>query len=284
MRFGQNLVLWARFPGTYEIPLASGICLSPTPVERASGAWLDELPIGELWIKRDDLTSAAYGGNKARKLEFLLGDALAKNAESVLTFGAYGSNHALATAVHARARGLEPHVVLSPQDPGPYAPATLLAHAGLGTVLHLADGWDTSREAVLAIHEIERRHGARPYVIPAGGTNALGALGYVDAALELAEQSGAGASSRAAEAQSFAGADVVYVAAGTLGTAVGLAIGLAAAAPGTRVEAILVTPPGSRHLRSWPASSPPRSLALLHTAGPRVPATGLPRPRAHTAT
>ncbi|HEY5540823.1 MAG TPA: pyridoxal-phosphate dependent enzyme [Coriobacteriia bacterium] len=229
MPHGYTLPLFERFPGAATLPLA-GIAQLPTPVEEFAGHAVER--VGELAIKRDDLTSAAYGGNKVRKLDFLLGDALAKGAKSVLTFGAYGSNHALATAVHARALGLEPHVVLSPQEPGPYAPATLLAHAGLGTVLHLTDGWDGRRAAVLAMREIAERDGAEPYVIPMGGTNALGALGYVDAALELAEQLGGDARRT----------DVVYVAAGTLGTAVGLAIGFAAAGSSMRVEAIRVTP------------------------------------------
>lgn len=200
----------------------------PTPVEEFA---LPVAGVGALAVKRDDLTSAAYGGNKVRKLDFLLGDALAKGAKSVLTFGAYGSNHALATAVHARALGLEPHVVLSPQEPGPYAPATLLAHAGLGTVLHLTDGWDGRRAAVRAMREIAECDGADPYVIPMGGTNALGALGYVDAAIELAEQ-----------VSGTREADVVYVPGGTLGTAVGLAIGFTAIGSATRVEAVRVTP------------------------------------------
>jgi len=159
------------------MPLA-GIAELPTPLERLD---LSDATAGlvDLWVKRDDRTSALYGGNKVRKLDYLLGQALAEKYSTVLTFGAYGSNHALATAVHARRLGLEPHVVLSPQEPGPFAPSTLLAHAGLGTVIHLVDGWDGRREAVLA---------------------------------------------------------------GTLGTAVGLALGFAAAGASTRVEAIRVTP------------------------------------------
>jgi len=126
--------------------------------------------------------------------------------------------------------GLEPHVVLSPQEPGPFAPSTLLAHAGLGTVIHLVDGWDGRREAVLAKQALEVRDGRGPFIIPMGGTCALGATGYVNAAMEVADQAGDELP------------DVVYVAAGTLGTAVGLALGFAAAGASTRVEAIRVTP------------------------------------------
>jgi 1-aminocyclopropane-1-carboxylate deaminase/D-cysteine desulfhydrase-like pyridoxal-dependent ACC family enzyme len=234
MAHGSPLSLFERYPGTAVLPLA-GIATLPTPIEWPDAQWFEDEPIGPVWVKRDDLTSAAYGGNKVRKLDFLLGDALEKGATSVLTFGAYGSNHALATAVHARALGLEPHVVLSPQEPGPFAPATLLAHAGLGTVLHLAEGWDGKRVAVAAIREVRARDGIDPYVIPMGGTNDLGAVGYVNAALEVIDQIGRPFSN-------LVQPDVVYCAAGTLGTAIGLAIGFAAAGVGTRVEAIRVTP------------------------------------------
>ena len=229
-----KLPLFERYPGTSVLPLA-GIALLPTPIEWPDAEWFETEPIGPVWVKRDDLTNPRYGGNKVRKLDFLLGDALAKGAKTVLTFGAYGSNHALATAVYARQVGLEPHVVLSPQELGPYAPATLLAHAGLGTVLHLADGWDGKRAAVAAIRELASRDGIEPYIIPMGGSNALGSIGYVNAALEVAEQA------RTAILR-LAQPDVVYAAAGTLGTTIGLAIGFAAAGVSTRVEAIRVTP------------------------------------------
>lgn len=246
-----------RFPGTAALPLA-GIASLPTPLEAVEGL----AAAGSVLVKRDDLTSAAYGGNKVRKLDYLLGEALAQGRRAVLTFGAYGSNHALATAVHARALGLEPHVVLSPQEPGPYAPATLLAHAGLGTHLHLTDGWDGRREAVRAIAALAERDGVEPYVIPMGGTNALGAIGYVDAALETAPALG-GAPAR------------VYVAAGTLGTAVGLAIGLAAAGLGREVEvqAVRVTPAELASLEVARALAD-KTVAALRALDPGFPDLG----------
>ena len=221
----MTLPLFERFPGTASLPRV-GLCTLPTPLAPLP---IEGAPVG-LMVKRDDLTSELYGGNKVRKLEFLLGQALAEKRTSVLTFGAYGSNHALATAVHARELGLEPHVVLSPQAPGPFAAATLRAHARLGTVVHPVDGWDGRREAVIAKRELAERDGIEPLVIPMGGTSAVGAVGYVNAAFEVLAQS-AGTEP-----------DVVYVAGGTLGTAIGLAIGFAAVGSGTRVSAIRVTP------------------------------------------
>ncbi len=218
----MTLPLHERYPGTERLSRVE-LCTLPTPVE-VLGIDIDADCV---LVKRDDLTSPLYGGNKVRKLEFLLGRAPECGARSVITFGAYGSNHALATAVHAAALGLEPHVVLSPQPPGPYAARTLRAHAGLGSVLHPVDGWDGRREAVRATQQLAERDGVEPLVIPMGGTDEYGALGYVNAALELAEQ---------------VDVDDVYVAGGTLGTAVGLALGFAAAGRKTRVNTVRVTP------------------------------------------
>ncbi len=220
--------LFERFPGTAALSRHE-LCDLPTPVE----PFELEVRAARLRVKRDDRTARAYGGNKARKLELLLGDALDRGARAVITFGAYGSNHALATAVHASAAGLEPHVVLSPQAPGPFAARTLRAHAGLGTVIHPVDGWDGSREAVRVRRELAERDGVEPYVIPMGGTNALGALGYVNAALELVAQ---------CEEAGERPPDAVYVAGGTIGTAVGLAVGFALVGARTRVQAVRVTP------------------------------------------
>jgi 1-aminocyclopropane-1-carboxylate deaminase/D-cysteine desulfhydrase-like pyridoxal-dependent ACC family enzyme len=230
----SQLPLIDLYPGVGALSRVE-LCQLPTALDTATAALTGAETglVGRLWIKRDDLTSQLYGGNKTRKLEFLLGGALAEKRKAVITFGAYGSNHALATAVHATALGLEPHVVLSPQAPGPFAARTLRAHAGVGTHLHLAGGWDGKRAAVEARRELTAHHGIEPCVIPMGGTNALGALGYVNAAFELLAQ--------LAEAGAEAPA-VVYVAGGTLGTAMGLAVGFAAAGVATRVVTIRVTP------------------------------------------
>ena len=219
-----------RFPGLASLPRVE-LVDAPTPIERLSPD--DDLPLGWVWVKRDDLTSKLYGGNKVRKLEFLLGEAVAQERRALITFGAYGSNHALATAVHAKALGLETHVMLSPQAPGPFAARTLRAHAGLGTQLHEVEGWDGKREAVEVRRALTEEFGIEPSIIPMGGTNPVGALGYVNAALELVAQ---------VEATGAREPDLVYVAGGTLGTAVGLAVCFAAAGAKTKVVAVRVTP------------------------------------------
>jgi D-cysteine desulfhydrase len=248
----MTLPLFERYPGTEALPLA-GIAELPTPLEALSIVGVDAGG-GGLWVKRDDLTNPVYGGNKVRKLDLLLGKALAEERPAVITFGAYGSNHALATAVHSRALGIEPHVVLSPQAPTAYARATVLAHAALGTHLHLVEGWEGLREAVRVRQELTARDGIEPLVIPMGGTSALGATGYVNAALEAGERLG-----------------TVYVASGTLGTAVGLAIGFAALGAPTRVVGVRVTPAqiaNEEVARSLAADT----LALLRSLDPSFPA------------
>ncbi len=277
----MTLPLFERFPGTASLPRVE-LCDLPTPVDDGTDILpLDEAaeqvwPIHGLWVKRDDLTNATYGGNKVRKLEFLLGQAQAQGRTTVLTFGAYGSNHALATAVHARALGLEPHVVLSPQAPGPFAAATLRAHAALDTVIHPIDGWDGRREAVLAKQELARRDGVEPYIIPMGGTNSLGAVGYVNAAFEVAAQVrelDLGVISFALG--DFVAPDVVYVAGGTLGTAVGLAIGFAAlertgARMAPRVVAVRVTPDEVAN-ESFAEKLATETILLLRSLDPTFP-------------
>ena len=220
-----------EYPGIARLARVELAAL-PTPLLDLP-ALAESLGIATLAIKRDDLTSARYGGNKVRKLEFLLGLALAEERRAVITFGAYGSNHALATAVHALAVGLEPHVVLSPQAPGPFAAATLLAHAGLGTHLYPIEGWDGAREAVRVRKMLRKRDGIDPLVIPMGGTSDRGATGYVNAAFEIAAQVQAGIAPRP---------DFVYAAGGTLGTVVGLAVGFAALRWSTEVVSVRVTP------------------------------------------
>lgn len=256
----SDLALHQYFPGTSVISTAD-IATLPTPFETLDEL-ASELGIGGLGVKRDDLTSRLYGGNKVRKLDFLLGQAIAEERRAVITFGAYGSNHALATAVHAIAQGLETHVVLSPQEPGPYAKATLLAHAGLGTHIHVAEDWDGSREGARVRRMLWDRDQAEPFIIPMGGTNGRGAFGFVNAALELANELGEEGMP-----------DVVYVPGGTLGTSVGLAVGFAAVGAPTRVECILVTPREIANMNVVKTLSAD-IIALLNEFDPTFPMLG----------
>lgn len=143
----------------------------------------------EVWVKRDDLTGLGLSGNKVRKLELLLADAVARGCDTVLTTGGLQSNHARATAVACRQLGLEPLLLLRGDAQG--APdGNLLIDRLLGATVRTCTPEDyRRRDTLLAAWADEvRADGRRPYIIPEGGSNGLGSLGYVRAARELTAQ------------------------------------------------------------------------------------------------
>lgn len=179
-------------------------------------------------IKCDDQTAKLYGGNKVRKLEFLLHRATDRKAQRVATFGTVASNHALATALFCKELGLECTCLLSHQTRTSEAPRILNMHLEAGTEIVPLGGNYANRIRILRTH-LWNRH---TWVIPAGGSNWLGAVGFVNAGLELADQVASGIISPP---------DRLYVANGTMATAAGLALGLALAGLDTEVQAIRVT-------------------------------------------
>jgi 1-aminocyclopropane-1-carboxylate deaminase/D-cysteine desulfhydrase-like pyridoxal-dependent ACC family enzyme len=204
----------------------------PTPVERLPGL---ERSTGAsaLYLKRDDTAGDRYGGNKLRKLEYLLAQAKQRGARRVLTFGAYGSNHALATAVHARALGLGSISMLVPQVPSTKACRNLLAsHAAGAELHHYAGEHDISNAVRYQLARHEQRDGVAPVVVPGGGSSALGALGFVAAAFELRAQIAAGELPEPSR---------IYLPLGTTGTAAGLALGLRLAGIESTLVAVRVT-------------------------------------------
>ncbi len=164
----------------------------PTALE-AAGQLGAAIGVPALMTKRDDVAGLVYGGNKVRKLEYLLGDALRRGCDAVVTFGAAGSNHALATAIYAKQAGLACYAVLTDQVQTPWVGNTLRWHALLGTHLEHAPGYvETQAEAT----RLRAMHPAGPdrlYEVPWGGSSALGCLGFVDAAAELSTQLAAAA-------------------------------------------------------------------------------------------
>jgi len=232
------------------IPLAT----LPTPVEPL-GLSAPEARGADLWIKRDDLTGRPYGGNKVRKLEFLLGAARAAGAGRLITAGAAGSHHALATTIYGRAVGLPATLVLFPQPLTDHVRDVLLMDLAFGAELRYCPRMELVPAAMVAARLARRRD--RPFPIAPGGSDPVGTLGYVSAALELAEQVGAGLAPRP---------DVIHVTGGTLGTAAGLAIGLALAGLDARILATRVASPvvtNERRLRALVT----RTARLLQRAG-----------------
>jgi len=139
-----------------------------------------------IWIKRDDLTGLAFGGNKTRKLEFLVGDALAQGADTLVTGGAAQSNHCRQTAAAAAMCGIECHLALGGVAPAApeIANGNLLLDQLLDAHIHWCGEQRKGEQIPQIVAQLEAA-GKTPYVVPYGGSNKVGALGYVDAMLEL---------------------------------------------------------------------------------------------------
>lgn len=166
----------------------------PTPVERL----VLPPPHGkagtpEIFVKRDDLSSAVYGGNKVRTLEVLFGAARRAGATHVYATGAFGSNHAVATILHARAAGLEPGAVLFPQPVSWTAAENLIVSASHAARFVSLPHWSFLPFGMARVVARSVSSGERAFVMVPGGATPLGALGYVAAAFELARQVASGA-------------------------------------------------------------------------------------------
>jgi 1-aminocyclopropane-1-carboxylate deaminase/D-cysteine desulfhydrase-like pyridoxal-dependent ACC family enzyme len=227
-----------------------------TPVERA--AHVSRVLGREVFVKRDDLTHPRYGGNKVRKLAWLLAAAHAHDATDLVTTGAVGSHHVLATAVHGREAGLVVHAVVVPQPYSPHAEATARASLAQGARLVPARGaWEVPARLAAEIARL-RAVGRRPYMIPVGGSSPRGAAGYIEAMGELAGQVTRG------EAPPWP--DVMVCALGSGGTHAGLLAGARAYGAPSRVVGVRVTAPWMlpRVSVAWLAG---RALDRIHPVG-----------------
>jgi len=259
---------------------------TPTPLERLD-RWSERLGT-ELWMKRDDLTGVALSGNKVRKLEFLLAEARALGADTVITCGGINSNHARATAIACARLGLRAHLVLRGTDRHP-ATGNLLLDRWAGAHIELIppDRWPSVHGSMTARADQLTAEGRTPYLIPEGGSNGLGCMGYARAALELLQD--------AATAGIRVGR--VVHALGSGGTTAGLALGFAAAkVPGIDCVGVCVADDAStfdtkirhivedsvrRGISSWSAAHPARWRALDGYVGPGYAQTTAADLRAH---
>ncbi len=215
----------------------------PTPVQRLD-ALGDHLGLPNLYVKRDDRTGTLYGGNKVRKLEFLLGEALDRGCDRVWTVGGIGSNHVLATSLYARRQGLKPEVLHFPQPVTQHVQDNLRALSTTRPDLRLVAGEKRLLGSIL-LRRLRCGLGLDPglYCIAMGGSSPTGALGYVEAAFELRQQIRAG---------TLPEPDVIFVAAGTCGTMAGLTLGCHVAGLDCEVVGVRVTRPlYANHLRCW---------------------------------
>ena len=226
----------ARFPRRRYTP-------APTPIEPLA-ALSRALGGPEIWIKRDDLLGLASGGNKTRKLEFLVADALAQGCDTLITVGAVQSNHCRLTLAAAAKERLKCRLVLEERVPGSYDPRAsgnnfLFDLLGVESIKVVEAGADLAAAMDAIAADLEAK-GRKAYVIPGGGSNALGALGYVACAQELIGQL-FDASLRI---------DHIVCASGSAGTHAGLIAGLAGMSATIPVTGINVRRPRAEQERN----------------------------------
>lgn len=245
--------LHERFPALAETLPHLALSQRPTPVRELAGLGI--------WVKEDGAFGAGgWGGNKVRKLEWLIPDARRRGRGSILTFGGLGTNWGLATALYGREHGLETALALLDQPIDDHVRAQLARLDASGARIYRTRTKARTVAMLPWLLARNARGGRPPYLLPAGGSSAVGALGYVEAALEIAAQVEDGSLPEPAHA-------VVPV--GTGGTAAGLALGFQLAGLRTRVLGVVV----NDQLRLDPpvfARLARRSAKLLRRRGARL--------------
>ncbi len=204
----------------------------PTPVQKLKGICKAE-GLTDFYVKRDDLSSSLYGGNKVRKLEFLLAHAKAKGRDCLITFGAVGSNHIVATVIHGNRLGIKTIAVMFPQPNAAYVRKNLLLDYVYGARFCVAPSLSALPIAFLkALREgFDRKKMTAPYIIPPGGSNARGCLGYVNCALEIKRQIDSG---------QLPEPEFIFVTLGSSGTAAGMILGVELAGMSSRIVPVRV--------------------------------------------
>ncbi|MBY9000323.1 MAG: pyridoxal-phosphate dependent enzyme, partial [Candidatus Heimdallarchaeota archaeon] len=223
----QDIPLIKRYPRLKTIPWVSVINV-PTPIHKM--IHISAILEREIWVKRDDLTHDVYGGNKPRKYEFVFADALAKGKKKILTQGSIGTNHGLATTVHAKKFGLETHLYLVEQKLSKDVLDNLVCHHYFGAKLNLMRNTKYRKIRIKTKLFFDKS----AYFVTTGASSPLGTLGFVNAAFELKEQ---------IDNNEILEPDKLFVTVGSLATCAGLVLGLELAEVKTKVIGIGVTDP-----------------------------------------
>lgn len=230
--------LFRRYPTLRALPRAPFV-LAPTPIEPLA---LAGAPPGDCFVKRDDRSCALYGGNKPRKLEFVLGAAAARGTRRLITNGGIGTHHGLATAILGRTLGMATTVVCVPQPLTKHVREQLEAMLAFEAELRFARSVPGAAAQTVRAFVRSTLAGERPQLIPTGGSSAVGDIGFVSAAFELAEQIETGAMPAPNE---------IYLPIGSGGSLSGLTLGARLAGLRARLIGVLVTdilPPGPRRI------------------------------------
>ncbi len=234
-----ELALFRAYPGLVDQIARYPVLSGPTPVESLD---LEGIPDDQLFVKRDDHCSPQIGGNKPRKLEFVVGSALARRARRLVTTGGLGTHHGLATTIVGRDAGLATTLVLVRQPLTREVQQLLLLDAAYGAQLIYGAGVAGAAAQTLRVLSASWLARERPFLVSTGGSSTRGCIGIISAALELAEQVREGLLPAPHE---------LYVPVGSGGTLAGLVAGLRLARLPTRVVGVLVTdilPPSRRRL------------------------------------
>lgn len=241
----QSIPLFSHYPILAKTIAYVSFCDLPTPIIYCKNL-AQSLGIKHLYIKRDDLTgkklpngSRLFGGNKPRKLEFVLADALKNKVRSVLTFGCTGSNHATATATYCKELGLKCILMMKPQINSHIVRRNLLLDlAADAEIIHAPTN---SLRSIAAVHVSvmhKQLHGSFPYVIPTGASCPLGVLGYINAVFELQDQINAGIIEEPKR---------IYIPLGSAGTMAGLILGAKAIGLKSKIVGITIEPEEEPH-------------------------------------
>ncbi|MFX1283335.1 MAG: 1-aminocyclopropane-1-carboxylate deaminase/D-cysteine desulfhydrase [Promethearchaeota archaeon] len=207
------------------IPLVN----SPTPIKRLVKLETDLKTDIQLWVKQDNLTSQVYGGNKVRKLEFIIADALQRKKETIATLGGIGTNHGLATTIFGKENGLNTVLYLIKQPITKHVLDNLKLDFHYGAEMKYVKNYFGVGVQFYFLDRLRRK---QTYWLPAGGSTPLGIMGYVNAALELKQQ---------VEEGKLPEPELLFVAAGTTGTMAGIELGIQLASLKTQVLGIRVT-------------------------------------------
>ncbi|MGH2979625.1 MAG: 1-aminocyclopropane-1-carboxylate deaminase/D-cysteine desulfhydrase [Solirubrobacterales bacterium] len=257
----MNALLHGRFPALRDTIPHLRLGQPPSPVRRVRA--LATGPGSEVWLKDDGAYGAPHGGNKVRKLEWILPDVEARGRRTIVTVGGLATNHGLATAVWGRDRGLRTALALVDQPLDDHVRGQLERIRRSGARVYRTRGRYRTYLAApwILLRHAELRGRRLPYFLTVGGSSPLGCLGYVEAALELAEQVAGGELPEPSH---------IVVALGSGGTAAGLAAGLRIAGLRSRVVGVVVndrTPVDARTV----ARLATRALDLQRRRGADVP-------------
>ena len=261
----DTLDLFRQYPELAEKLPRLSLGKFPTPVHQ-----LNRLGMENLWIKRDDMSSTVYGGNKIRKLEFILAEAKQRNAAHIITLGGIGTNHGLATAIFCSELNIRCTLLLFWQPVTAVVEQKLLLMNKFGAeAIYKKTLWNT----VVSYYILERLKHPAAYFVYAGGSNPVGTIGYVNAAFELKAQIRRGEISEP---------EIIFCPLGSGGTLAGLALGLELAGLQTRLKGVRVT---ESHLGPFQACTQQtvaklmnRTYAFLKQRCPSLPALEIREP------